>query len=510
MSNASAKSQPLTGPALWLAAVAVALANFLVVLDTTIANVSIPTIAGSLGVSSSEGTWVITSYAVAEAITVPLTGWLTSRFGEKRVFLTSYLSFAAMSLFCAMSTSIGMLIGGRVMLGLVAGPIMPLSLMVLMRIFPKEQATTATVIWAMTTLIGPVAGPILGGYICDNAGWHWIFLINVPLAIGGGLLTLVMLRGLKDHVVKLPIDAVGLGLLIVWVTSLQIVLDEGRNHDWFASPMVLTMAIIAAIGFAAFVIWELTEKNPIVNLRVFRHRGFCAAVATYAIGFLAFSAVIVLMPLWLQQNMGYTATWAGLATGLMGVLAIFSSPLVGKAVDRFDPRAVVFLGIVGLGLVSVWRMGFTPDITFAQMAWPTLLTGPFMVMFFVPVTGLVIASVPPEEQVTASGLSNFLKTLAGALGTSLVQTGWSDATRQNHNELAGAATNIDYLLELAMKAGIPRDNAVVGINSIIDGQSVMLATLNMFGVVAVVFAFAAVLIWFTPRPKGPIDTSGGH
>jgi MFS transporter, DHA2 family, multidrug resistance protein len=501
---------PLTGAMLILAAIAIGLGNFLVVLDTTIANVSIPTIAGALGVSSSQGTWVITSYAVAEAITVPLTGWLANRFGAQRVFITCYLSFAILSLFCGLADSMGMLIGGRVLLGLVGGPIMPLSQMLLLRIFPKEKATFATVIWAMTTLIGPVAGPILGGIICDSIGWEWIFFIKVPIAAAGGLTVFFLLRGQADPTMRATIDTIGLILLVIWVGALQIMLDEGRNHDWFQSEEIRILGIVAAIGFAAFVIWELTEKNPIVDLKIFRHAGFTAAAMTYAVGFGAFFASLVIVPLWLQSNMGYTATWAGYATGIMGILAVICSPIVGKAVEKYDPRLIVFLGLVGFALIMMWRMGFNTDVTFLQMALPTLITGVFMVMFFVPVTGLAMASVDPSEQANAAGMSNFMRTLAGAFATSLVQTGWSNSMRQNQTELAGAMHNDTMVLEGLTASGVPRDVATQALTGVVESQSVMLATLNMFGVIAICLFFAGMLIWFVPKPKGPIDTSGAH
>ncbi|HEY2047860.1 MAG TPA: DHA2 family efflux MFS transporter permease subunit, partial [Caulobacteraceae bacterium] len=325
---------PLRGVALIVAGVAIALGNFLVVLDTTIANVSVPNIAGSLGVSSSQGTWVITSYAVAEAITVPLTGWLSKKFGAQRVFITCYLAFGVLSLFCGLANSLGMLLLGRVLLGLSGGTLMPLSQMLLLRIFPKSQATFASVLWAMTTLIAPVVGPILGGVISDTIGWQWIFFIKVPLALAGGGLAWFMLRGQPDPKTAAKIDVVGLVLLIIWVAALQIMLDEGRNQDWFNSPEIVILGSIAVVGFLAFLIWELTEANPVVDLRIFRHRGFAAAATTYGVGYGAFFASVVLLPLWLQQNMGYTATWAGYATGIMGILAVTCSPIVGKAVEK--------------------------------------------------------------------------------------------------------------------------------------------------------------------------------
>ena len=502
---------PLTGARLYVAAILIGLGNFLVVLDTTIANVSIPTIAGNLGVSSTQGTWVITSYAVAEAITVPLTGWLARKYGAQKTFIVCYLAFAVISLLCGMSSTFGALVGARVLLGLFGGPIMPLSQMLLLRIFPKEKATLATVIWAMTTLIGPVAGPILGGIICDNYGWQWIFYIKVPIAGIAGVALWWLMRGQADPKAQAFIDKIGLILLVIWVAALQIMLDEGRNHDWFADPHIRMYGIIAAIGFVAFVIWELTEKNPIVDLRIFRHRGFVGAATTYSVAFGAFFASIVILPLWMQSNMGYTATWAGYATGIMGILAVLCSPLVGKAVEKYDPRMIVFLGVVGLSTIMLWRMWtFSNDVTFLQMAWPTLLTGIFMVMFFVPVTGLAMASVDPDEQANAAGISNFMRTLAGAFATSLIQSRWSDATRTNNTEIANAMTNGQQAIDGMTAQGLSPEAARAVLSQVVEGQSVMLATLNMFGLITVCLGVAALLIWLVPKPKGPIDTSGAH
>ena len=502
---------PLTGLPLYIAAILIGLGNFLVVLDTTICNVSVPTIAGNLGISSTQGTWVITSYAVAEAITVPLTGWLAKKFGAQRTFITCYLAFAVVQLLCGISGSLGTLLSARVLLGLVGGPIMPLSQMLLLRIFPKEKATLATVIWAMTTLVGPVAGPILGGIICDNYGWPWIFFIKVPIAACGGLVLMMLMKGQADPKSQAFIDKVGLGLLVVWVGALQIMLDEGRNQDWFASPEIRTLGIVAAIGFLCFLIWELTEKNPIVDLKIFRHRGFVGAATTYAVGFGGFFASIVILPLWMQSNMGYTATWAGYATGIMGILAVLSAPFVGKACEKFDPRYIVCAGVLGLAAIMLWRMWeFNPDVTFAQMAWPTLLTGPFMVMFFVPVTGLAMASVDHDEQANAAGLSNFMRTLAGAFATSLIQSGWSNATRRNEGEIVNAMQHGKAAVEAMVAQGMPLENARAMLWQVIEGQSLMLATLNMFGVIAICLGFAGAIIWLVPKPKGPIDTSGAH
>src|SRR6185312_11685479 len=303
-------AQPATmqGGALWFAAFLLAVGNFMVVLDMTIANVSVPTIAGGLAVAPNEGTWVITSYSVAEAIMVPLTGWLAARFGALRVFVLGILGFGVCSALCGIAPSLGFLILFRIMQGLCGGPIMPMSQTLMMRVFPPAQRSQAMGLWSMTTVVAPIIGPILGGWLCDNAGWPWVFYINVPIAAVCGFFAWRTLAAHETPTEPRKVDFAGLALLILFVGALQIMLDKGKELDWFGSPVIVGLAIVAAVGFAAFLIWELTEPQPIVDLRVFRHRGFTGAVATIAITFGTFFASIVIVPLWLQTNMGYTAT----------------------------------------------------------------------------------------------------------------------------------------------------------------------------------------------------------
>src|SRR5215831_120883 len=278
-------STALNGATLWLTAIVLATANFMAVLDMTIANVSVANIAGSLGISGTQGTWVITCYSVAEAIIVPLTGWLAGRFGPVRVFVTAMGLFGACSAFCGFSNSLGMLIVGRIMQGLSGGSLMPLSQTLLLKIFPKEKSGAAMALWAMTTLVAPVLGPILGGWLCDNWSWPLIFFINVPIALMASPIAWRMLRRYEEPLQRAPIDRVGLALLVVFVGALQLMLDLGKDRDWFESGLISALACVAAVGFVAFLIWELTEAHPIVDLRVFRHRGFAAGVLTIALGF---------------------------------------------------------------------------------------------------------------------------------------------------------------------------------------------------------------------------------
>ena len=316
----------LEGGMLWTAGIVLALSNFVAVLNMTIANVTVPNIAGALGAGSSQGTWVITSYAVAEAITVPLTGWLSGRFGAVRLFCIAVVLFGLCSLLCGLSTSLPMLLGMRVLQGMAGGPLMALSQTLLLKIFPKRQSMQAMGLWAMTTLLAPVVGPVLGGWLCDQYSWPWVFLINVPMALLFGVLAWFMLKRYHEPAVIKPVDKVGMLLLIVWVAALQIMLDEGKDLDWFSSTEIRVLAIVAVIGFLSFLIWELTEEYPIVDLRVFRHRGFSSCMLVLGLAFGAFFGINVLTPQWLQYNMGYTTTWAGLVVAWGGVLSVVFSP----------------------------------------------------------------------------------------------------------------------------------------------------------------------------------------
>ena len=367
--------RPLTGGVLWGVGVLLALANFVVVLDTTIANVSVPTIAGGLGVSANEGTWVITSYSVAEAITVPLTGWLAQRFGSVRTFCAALVLFAIFSALCGLSPSLNVLVVFRVLQGLSGGPMIPLSQTLLLRVFPKEQAGQALGLWAMTTVVAPIAGPILGGLICDNYTWPFIFLINVPVALLAAVLAWRLLLRFEDKRVRLPIDGVGLGLMVVWIGALQILLDKGEDDDWFNSPFIVHLAIIAVIGFLAFLIWELTDNNPVINLRVFRNKNYVIGLGVMCLCYGCYFASVVIQPLWLQTNLGYTATWAGFAVAPVGIFAIIMSPIVGALMKKTDPRILLFIGVCGIAATMLWRSSFTSNINFGHLVLPQLFQG---------------------------------------------------------------------------------------------------------------------------------------
>ncbi|MGL4753937.1 MAG: DHA2 family efflux MFS transporter permease subunit [Aeromonadaceae bacterium] len=505
-----ASHEPLRGGQLALGATMLAMANFLAILDTTIANVSVSNIAGSLGTSTSQGTYVITSYAVAEAISVPLTGWLAGRFGAIRVFVTCFILFGLFSLLCGMATSMNMLVLFRVFLGFCGGPLMPLSQTLMLRIFPKEKSHAAIGLWSMTTLVAPIMGPILGGILCDQYSWPYIFYVKAPFALLAGVMCWQLLRRFEMPTLKLPIDKIGLGLLIIWVAALQIMLDEGKDHDWFASPRIVTLAIIAAIGFVSFLIWELTERNPVVDLRVFRHTGFRFSMLTLSLGFGAFFGITVLTPLWLQIYMGYTATIAGYSTAMMGVLAVFLAPLIANLASRIDPRPLVFIGVLWLGCWTLYRSHANMEMTFWQISLPMLFQGIGMPLFFVPLTAIALGCVLPREMDSAAGLMNFIRTLSGAFATSMVNTGWERETRYVRAELAGLTDRAGEASAAMQQAGAGGGQVRGTLDWLLQGQSVMVATNKLFMLIGGLFIVAAFVIWLAPRPTRQVDPGAAH
>jgi DHA2 family multidrug resistance protein len=491
----------LAGAKLWGIGVLLSLANFVAVLDLTITNVSVPTIAGGLGVSISQGAWIITSYAVAEAITAPLAGWLAARFGAARVFSAALCAFALASLLCGLSPSIEMLVAWRVLQGVCGAPLMPLSQTLLLRLFPDRLHPAAMGAWGVTTLAAPICGPILGGVLCDSFGWPSIFLINVPIAVGAGLIAWRVLAASRGHVAaRAPFDGVGLVLLIVWVGLLQVMLDIGKDHDWFESRLIVALAVGSAISFWAFLFWELTAEHPIVDLRVLRHRGFTAGMAALGCALAGVFATNVLTPLWLQANLGYTATQAGLAMGAIGVLAVAASPVAAWLCTRTDPRAVAFMGVAWLMGALLLRSLANTDMTFWQVFGQLLLVGAAVPTFFLPLTMTSMAAVTPEETANASGLSSFVRTVTSAFATSIVMTRWEKSTSVFHADLVGRSPNLQLELDRLTGAGFTPGQARLVLDQIVQNQALVLATNRLSWEIAAFLALRLCLIWLIPRP----------
>ena len=508
---------PLSGSKLAIGTIALSLATFMNVLDTSIANVSIPAIAGDLGVSPDQGTWVITSFGVANAISLPLTGWLTRRFGQVKLFTASVVLFVIASFLCALAPSLSLLVLFRVLQGAVAGPMIPLSQSLLLASYPKSRAGTALAMWAITTLVAPVVGPVLGGWITDNISWPWIFYINVPVGIGAALVTWGIYHRRETPTARVPVDTVGLGLLVIWVGALQVLLDQGRDLDWFNSAAIVALACVAVVGFVVFLIWELTEEHPIVDLSLFRSRNFSVSTVAMLFAYGLFFGNVVLLPLWLQQYMGYTATLAGWVLAPVGLLAIVLTPVVGRFVDRVDPRILVTISFAVFALVLFMRADFNTNATIGTLMLPTVIQGAGMATFFIPLVSISLSGLRPERIPAASGLFNFARITAGSFGTSITTTLWDRRATLHHAQLIEHLTPNDPVTAQALgnlhAGGMGQDQSYALLNRLVDSQAFMLSANDIFYVSGLLFLGLIFVVWLA-RPLrggfGAASASGAH
>ncbi|MGG1943935.1 DHA2 family efflux MFS transporter permease subunit [Trinickia sp. NRRL B-1857] len=512
MAQPQAPHPPLTGAQLVIGTIAVSLAVFMNVLDTSIANVSIPTISGDLGVSSDQGTWVITSFAVANAISVPLTGWLTERLGQVRLFLASIVLFVISSWMCGLAPTLPFLLMSRVIQGAVAGPMIPLSQTLLLASYPRAKAPLALSMWSMTTLIAPVAGPILGGWISDNISWPWIFYVNIPVGIVAAIATWAIFRTRDSVIKKAPIDSVGLALLVIWVGSLQVMLDKGKDLDWFSSTTVVVLALTALIGFAFFVVWELTAEHPVVDLSLFRKRNFTGGTIALSIGYGLYFGNLVLLPLWLQTDIGYTATDAGLVMAPVGLFAILLSPITGKFLPRTDPRKIATAAFVVFALCFWMRSRYTTGVDTWSLALPTLVQGIAMAGFFIPLVSITLSGLPGNRIAAASGLSNFVRIMCGGIGTSIFTTAWDHRTSFHHAQLTERASILDPTFSQSMTQlgsfGLDNAQRYGMFDRLVTQQAAQLGVNDLFYISSVIFIVLIALIWITrPERSGGGDSS---
>jgi MFS transporter, DHA2 family, multidrug resistance protein len=508
MAQAGVVHPPLEGAKLVIGTIAVSLAVFMNVLDTSIANVSIPSISGDLGVSSDQGTWVITSFAVANAISVPLTGWLTQRFGQVRLFMTSIVLFVIASWLCGLAPTLPFLLAARVLQGAVAGPMIPLSQTLLLASYPRAKAPMALSMWSMTTLIAPVAGPILGGWISDNISWPWIFYVNIPVGFVAAIATFMIFRERDSVIHKAPIDTVGLSLLVIWVGSLQVMLDKGKDLDWFNSTTIVVLTLIAVIALAFFVVWELTAEHPVVDLSLFKLRNFTGGTIALAVGYGLYFGNLVLLPLWLQTDIGYTATNAGLVLAPVGLFAVLLSPVVGKFLPRVDPRKIATAAFLVFALVFWMRSRYTTGVDTFSLMMPTLIQGIAMAGFFIPLVSITLSGLPGNRIPAASGLSNFVRIMCGGIGTSIFSTAWDHRSIVHHAQLVEQANAYNPTFNSSMQqfgaAGFNQTQSYGLFNTMATQQAAQLGVNDLFYISAGIFVALIALIWIT-KP----DRAGG-
>jgi DHA2 family multidrug resistance protein len=397
-----------------------------------------------------------------------------------------------------------MLLVARTLQGAVAGPMIPLSQSLLLSNYPPNRHGFANGIWGMTAVVGPVAGPILGGWITDNISWSWIFYINVPVGLLAAWATWILLKDRETAIRMQPIDVVGLGLLIVGVACLQILLDKGNDHGWFGSTQIVTLGLISLVTLSFFVVWELTDEHPVVDLTLFARRNFAVAAIAMTLGYMMFFAAIVILPLWLQTQQGYTATWAGLATSSLGILGIVFSPIIGRLADKIDPRVLVTVGFSIFAGVSFVNADASTNITFGQIFLPRLIWGIGTACFFIPLITLSLSGLHPSQLASASGLFNFVRLLALGFGTSISVTLWDRRATLHDYHLTTNLTPYSYQthqwIDQTQALGLQPLQSLDMLSRTVSQQAFMLATNDVFWLSGWVFLALIGVIWLARTP----------
>lgn len=498
---------PLSGAEAVYGPWAVATATFLVVLENTLVNVSIASIAGDLAVSPSQGAWVISSYAMANAMTVPLTGWLTRRFGQERLFLVVFAVFSVFSVLSGLAPNLEALVVLRVLTGISSGPLLPLTQTLLLASFPPARAAHALGLWSSISLIGPIAGPIIGGWIVDSSSWRWIFLVKLPLALVVLAICAAVYGRRASEPRRVPVDAVGLALLFCWIGALQLGLDLGKELDWFDSPVIVGLALTAVLGFATFLIWELLDNpHPIVDLALFRRRNFSLATIAVTIAQSIFFGGMVLLPLWMQTVLGYSAWLTGLLMAPMGLLAVPMSTILARNIHRVDPRLLTSGALILFAYIWFLRADFTLQVTPWAIAWAALLQGVAMMAHFFPLNRIALDGLDADHYAAGMGLMTFLRMSGGALGVSVSITLWDYRTQIHRAELVEGATLYDRAtgatLELLQGAGLGASQALGAVDQMIERQARMMAVSDIFWGSAVMCLVLACFVWVVRPASG--------
>lgn len=500
----------------WLITITVMLPAIMEIVDTSVANVALPHMQGSLNAGTDEVTWVLTSYLVSNAVVLPMTGWLARMFGRKRFLITCIILFTMASFMCGAAPTLGTLIFFRVLQGAAGGALIPMSQAIMMETFPPYQQGMAMAIFGVGAMFGPIIGPALGGWITDNLSWRWIFYINIPIGIVAVTMASFFifdpdyLKRTKD---RISIDYFGLGLLIIGLGTLQIVLDKGQQEDWFNSPFILVCSAISVITLASLIYVELTHPHPIVNLRLFKNVSFSAGnLIMFAVGFCLYSSVM-LIPLFLQTLMGYNATMAGMVLAPGGVATLVCMPFVGATIQRYDGRKVVFFGLL-IGACSMFIMQrFSLDAAYPDFVWPRVVLGVGLAMTFVPLTTVTLSTIAKQEMGNATGIFNLLRNIGGSVGIAISATLLSRYSQFYQTSLVPQVTpyspvvqaRLAMLKSATMARGMDAVAAEKGAVAIIYGtlrrQAAMLAYNRIFFVVGLAFLIMIPLLLLLKKPQ---------
>jgi DHA2 family multidrug resistance protein len=449
--NTEIKS-PVVNP--WFIALSVMLATFMEVLDTSIANVALSHIAGSLSVSTDESTWVLTTYLISNAIVIPSTAWFGQRFGRKRFLMTCVAIFTVASLLCGLATSLPMLLVMRIIQGAGGGALQPIAQSILIESFPKEKQGQAMGVYGLGVVIAPILGPVLGGWITDNYSWRWIFFINIPV----GLLALTLMQRFVHDPTwlrnKKPVrlDVIGFSFMSLWLGCQEVLLDKGQEDDWFGSNFIRGMTVLAVIGLVVFVVRELRVDKPFVNLRVLKNYNFTMGMVLMFFAGVTLYSLTAAIPLYLQSLMGYTALQSGLAMIPRGLGALIAMPLAGRLVSRFQGRYLAAFGFLSFGL-STWVLSrLTLDIAPLVLFWPLFFSGVAIAFMFVPLNTIALGSLPPEQIGNASGLFNLMRNVGGSVGITLITTLAARIAQARQSTLSGHLTPYDPAYQSALNS----------------------------------------------------------
>ncbi len=491
----------------WFVAVTVMLPTLMVIIDTSVVNVSLDHIRGSLSAGIDEATWSITSYLAANAIIIPMTGWLSRFFGRKRYLIFSVALFTLSSLLCGLAWNIQSLVFFRVLQGLAGGSLQPISQSILLETFPPYQHGTAMAIFGAGIMFGPIIGPLLGGWITDNWSWHWIFFINIPIGALSILMTLLFVIDppyMKGE--KMKIDYWGLAFLAVGIGALQMVLDRGQREDWYASGFITWFTVVAAVSLVLFVIIEIFAERPIVNLRAFKNFTFSLGNVIIFFVLVNLFGSIVLLPIYLQSLMGYTATLAGVLLGPGGIATLVAMPVAGKLVSRMSPKALISFGI-GITAYSTFLMAqFNLSADFNSILWPRVIMGIGLAFIFVPLTTLTLSSIRKEEMANATSIFNLVRNLGGSFGVAFVTTMLTRRAQFHQARLVDHLTPLDPGYSWGVHQGTqilpslgidPSGQGMLGIiYEKLLRQSMMMSFNDVFYLLSVIIVLLLPLVFF--------------
>ena len=510
----------------WAVAMTVTLATFMEVLDTSIANVALPHIAGSLSAGQDEATWVLTSYLVSNAIILPISAWLSDRFGRKRFYMFCVFLFTISSLFCGLSTTLPMLIVFRILQGAGGGGLAPSEQAILADTFPPSQQGMGFAMYGMAVVLAPVIGPTLGGYITDNYSWHWIFFINVPVGILSLYLTSRMVEDppwIADSIERAkhtPVDYMGLALIAIGLGSLQVVLDKGQRDDWFAAHSIQLFTFLAVTGLVGFVLWELREQNPVLNLRLLKSRSFAVGnLLMFTLGAVLYGST-VLIPQFLQTIMGYTAELAGMALSPGGLVVMTMMPIVGFLVSRIDPRKLIAFGFVCLAVSTFHISSLYPGIDFKTAMLYRVYQSIGLAFLFVPINTICYVGIQQEQSNQISSMINLMRNLGGSVGISFVATMISRRSQVHQNFLAAHVTQSNRLQLLLQglsahfalhygSGSAALQRAYASIYGTVQQQAAVLAYKDTVLAMAALIVLVMPLLLLVSKPK-PGEVHAGH